>query len=546
MKRFKNNIFILLSSAMLLLFGCTGEDSSQMHEALMQAKAQNENFEPFTSDSTMLRVVDYYDSHGTANEQMLAHYLLGCVYRDLGDAPRALECYHDAVSKADTTSAECDFQRLSRIYGQMADLFHAQRSPQFEKEAELNAVRMAWRAKDTLAALIFYAHLSNAYHLMGDKDSALYISLDACKLLKEYGYEQYAYRFLPMQYSIYLDNHEHKKAEELINIFKNESGLCDKEDIISGHEIYYFNLGRLFYNTNKIDSALYYYNKLMNNAKHIGHYENAYKGLMEVYHKLGKPDSVMKYAQLFANANDSACLISSAEEINRANALYNYNASKRQAEISKREAEKYKTTIIIGWLLAFAAICLICYIIIRYRRKTKQQFTELNNMYFDTLTKYNQSVKDLNMLQNDINKYRSQKEKETESLHQTLVAYTKDDSDKAKWNAEQYMLHCDIVNELHGLAERGMSASVTNWSALTGLTSQHLATFHQHLSAPQYALSEREIIVSILIKLRFTPSEMAILFDCSKQIITNTRTSINHKLFHQEGTKTLDYNLKGL
>ena len=103
MKRFTNNIFILLSSAMLLLFGCTGEDRRQMHEALMQAKAQNENFEPFTSDSTMLRVVDYYDSHGTANEQMLAHYLLGCVYRDLGDAPRALECYHDAVSKADTT-----------------------------------------------------------------------------------------------------------------------------------------------------------------------------------------------------------------------------------------------------------------------------------------------------------------------------------------------------------------------------------------------------------------------------------------------------------
>ena len=114
MKRFTNNIFILLSSAMLLLFGCTGEDSSQMHEALMQTKAQNENFEPFTTDSTMLRVVDYYDSHGTANEQMLAHYLLGCVYRDLGDAPRALECYHDAVNKADTTEADCDFQHIKR------------------------------------------------------------------------------------------------------------------------------------------------------------------------------------------------------------------------------------------------------------------------------------------------------------------------------------------------------------------------------------------------------------------------------------------------
>ena len=530
-----------------MFFACTGEDSRQMHEALMQAKAQNENFEPFTTDSTMLRVVDYYDAHGTANEQMLAHYLLGCVYRDLGDAPRALECYHDAVSKADTTDADCDFQRLSRIYGQMADLFHAQRSPQFEKEAELNAIRMAWKAKDTLAALNFYAHLADVYHLMGDKDSALFISQDACRLLKIYGYEKYSYGFLPNQIAVYLDKNDYAEVKKIIEIFEKESGFIDVHGNISnGKEIYYYTKGLCYYGINRNDSALFFYNKLLNQSNNIGHYENAYKGLMEVYHKLGKPDSVMKYAMLFANANDSACLISSAEEINRANALYNYNASRRQAEISKREAERYKTTTIIGWFLAFAAICLIFFIIIRHRRNTKQQFTELNNMYFETLTKYNQSVKDLNMLQNDTDKYRSQKEKEIENLRQTLAAYTKEDSDKAKWDAEQYMLHCDIVNELHGLADRGMPASVSNWLVLTGLTSQHLATFHQHLSAPQYALSEREIIVSILIKLRFTPSEIAILFDCSKQIITNIRTSINHKLFYQEGTKTLDYNLKKL
>ena len=542
---FTRNILVILFT-LLTFFACTGEDSRQMHEALMQAKAQNENFEPFTTDSTMLRVVDYYDSHGTANEQMLAHYLLGCVYRDLGDAPRALECYHDAVSKADTASADCDFQRLSRIYGQMADLFHAQRSPQFEKEAELKAIRMAWIAKDTLAALNFYAHLAYAYHLENKIDSAYQINMKASKLFEEYGFHEYKYGYINMQFGTLIENKQYFDAKPIMDEFEYKSGLFTNGDIKKGHELYYYKKGQYYLGVNNIDSAFYFYIKLLNNANNIGHYENAYKGLMEVYHKLGKPDSVMKYAHLFANANDSACLINSAEEINRANALYNYNASRRQAEISKREAEKYKTTIIIGWLLAFAAICLISYIIIRYRRKTKQQFTELNNMYFDTLTKYNQSVKDLNMLQNDTDKYRSQKEKEIENLRQTLVAYTKDDSDKAKWDAEQYMLHCDIVNELHGLADRGMSASVTNWSTLTGLTSQHLATFHQHLSAPQYALSEREIIVCILIKLRFTPSEMAILFDCSKQIITNIRTSINYKLFHQEGAKTLDYNLKSL
>ena len=540
----KTVIAILIT---LCILACTGEDSRQMHEALMQAKAQNENFEPFTTDSTMLRVVDYYDSHGSANEQMLAHYLLGCVYRDLGDAPRALECYHDAVSKADTTDADCDFQRLSRIYGQMAELFYNQRSPQYAKEASLHAIRMAWKCKDTLSVLNFYVNLTPIYYLTGRYDSVLHIGQESYNIHMKLGYEKQAYAVLPSLFATYLNNGQYDRAKPLMDLFETKTKLFDDSVNTSKKRILFYYYKAKYYNSiNKVDSALYFYKKFLNNSNKSVYYENAYKGLMEVYHKLGKPDSVMKYSLLFANANDSACLISSAEEINRANALYNYNASKRQAEISKREAEKYKTTIVIGWLLAFAAICLICYIIIRYRRKTKQQFTELNNMYFDTLTKYNQSVKDLNMLQNDTDKYRSQKEKEIENLRQTLVGYTKEDSDKAKWDAEQYMLHCDIVNELHGLADKGMSASVTNWSALTGLTSQHLATFLQHLSAPQYALSEREIIVCILIKLRFTPSEMAILFDCSKQIITNIRTSINHKLFHQEGTKTLDYNLKSL
>ena len=31
----------------------------------------------------MKEVVDYYDRHGSANERMLANYVLGCVYRDM-------------------------------------------------------------------------------------------------------------------------------------------------------------------------------------------------------------------------------------------------------------------------------------------------------------------------------------------------------------------------------------------------------------------------------------------------------------------------------
>ena len=369
-KMFTRNILVILFT-LLMFFACTGEDSRQMHEALMQAKAQNENFEPFTTDSTMLRVVDYYDSHGSANEQMLAHYLLGCVYRDLGDAPRALECYHDAVSKADTTDADCDFQRLSRIYGQMADLFYNQRSPQFEKEAELNAIRMAWKAKDTLAALNFYAHLAGVYSLSRDRDSAYIISVNACKLLDKYKLSEYKYGFLHIQFGHLLEKQEYDKAKLLMNDFETKSNLFyNNGDILSGHEMYYYRKGQYFIGINMIDSACFYFRKLLSFQSDICNIEAASKGLMEAYNKLGKPDSVMKYAQLFANANDSACLISSAEEINRANALYNYNTSRRQAKIKEQEAERYRNSMLLFCLLGCSLAFIITLYIIRQKKKT--------------------------------------------------------------------------------------------------------------------------------------------------------------------------------
>ena len=547
MKRLTNNIFILLSSAMLLFFACTGEDSRLMHEALMQAKAQNENFEPFTSDSTMLRVVDYYDAHGSANEQMLAHYLLGCVYRDLGDAPRALECYHDAVSKADTTDADCDFQRLSRIYGQMADLFYNQRSPQFEKEANQNAIRMAWKAKDTLAALNFYAHLAGVYSLSRDRDSAYIISVNACELLDKYKLSEYKYGFLHIQFGHLLEKQEYEKAKPLMNDFETKSNLFyNNGDILSGHEMYYYRKGQYFIGINMIDSACFYFRKLLSFQSDISNIEAASKGLMEAYHKLGKPDSVMKYAQLFANANDSACLISSAEEINRANALYNYNTSRRQADAMKQKAERYKYTITIGSILAILAVLFAIYIIIRYRRNAKKEFLELNTRYFETLDKYNQSEKDLRMLNDDINKFKTEKEKENESLRQALALYTNSNEIKEEWDAEKYLLNCDMIKHLHNLACKGACATDTEFGKLIELTSHHLSTFHDYITAPKHSLSEREIIVCILIKLRFTPSEIAVLLECSKQVVSNIRTNINHKLFYQEGTKSLDYNLRHL
>ena len=98
--------------------------SRRMRYELLRAKAMNKSNVYFRSDSTMKEVAAYYSRHGTPNDKMMAYYLLGCVYRDLGEAPAALEYYQKAVACADTTAGDCDYGTLCRICLQTAYIFH--------------------------------------------------------------------------------------------------------------------------------------------------------------------------------------------------------------------------------------------------------------------------------------------------------------------------------------------------------------------------------------------------------------------------------------
>jgi hypothetical protein len=110
---------------LLMLTACGGGRSGEMAALLDRADSLNRAYVPMTDgiDSLLLEATKYYDRHGTANQQMRAHYLLGCAYRDMGEAPAALQSYQDAVDRADTLSSDCDYQRLMAVYGQMSELY---------------------------------------------------------------------------------------------------------------------------------------------------------------------------------------------------------------------------------------------------------------------------------------------------------------------------------------------------------------------------------------------------------------------------------------
>lgn len=212
----------------------------RMQYLLQRTCAQNKTDVIFTSDSLAKELTDHFDRHGTTNERVLAHYLLGRALSDIGEAPAALQAYYDAISVADTLSENCDYQTLKGIYGQMATIFHLQNLPHDEIWAVKHYIDCVQRTSNLEKYIVAKSQLIKPYYLLGEKDTILQIINETYQSLKRLGKDQRAASILPTAIYIYIERHDLTKAKELIDIFEQESGLFDENgNITKGRENYY-------------------------------------------------------------------------------------------------------------------------------------------------------------------------------------------------------------------------------------------------------------------------------------------------------------------
>ena len=120
----RGRCLLLVLLPMILLVAC--DDGARQRLQLEELERMNRADSLMTNDSLALDLAEWFDDHGTPNEQMRAYYILGRTYADLGEAPQAIEAYNDAADRADTTDADCDYKTLARVYAQKAEVFYYQ------------------------------------------------------------------------------------------------------------------------------------------------------------------------------------------------------------------------------------------------------------------------------------------------------------------------------------------------------------------------------------------------------------------------------------
>ena len=239
-----------------------------------------------TNDTLATALVNWFDRHGTPNEQMRAYYILGRTYYDRGELPQALDAYNDAADRADTTATDCDYRTLSRVHAQTAQLYYSQLLPDNMIRHERLAMKYAKIANDTMQYLYCYGMLAEGYDMKDMKDSALIILTDTYTLYNEVGATQLASALCCAMADIWRQQNDFGLADKYMREYESSSGYFDEcGNIAQGKEIYYSFKGLLCLETSDKDKAEFFFRKLLGDANSYDSKIAALDGLQQFYAK---------------------------------------------------------------------------------------------------------------------------------------------------------------------------------------------------------------------------------------------------------------------
>ena len=510
--------------------------SQKMRYELLRHKAMNKACITFTSDSVMKEVVDYYDHHGSANERMLANYVLGCVYRDMHEAPMALEYYNKATEQADTTAADCDYGTLYRVYSQMGFLFSKQYLPYQLLDAFGKAVKYAYLAKDTLNAIINYQNRENAYSYLGNKDSVIAINLHAATMFKQIGNNYAAAIAFGCNYNYYIEKKDFvnaKKAFEAYNSTGYEGNL-EYED----SKAYVLCLKGCYYLfVNKLDSAYANLSLSLKLCKTYSVKAATTKTLAQYYAKVNQPALAMKYALQSSEYNDSDLIGARKTQLQQVQAMYDYG---RNQEIARMAEQKAKRSTQMNYMIVFACVILFLLLSYIYRKQLalkKKKIAVSKLLYEDSLLKLKRLQDERAKLvaenDNKLAQVIMEKENTISKLKAEITHIQERYSLSSVSDADLILKDSSIYKKIKFIEVHPKEKMCEeDWKELADTIEEVVPNF---IPVLKNKLNDKDYQICLLVRLGFSTSLVARLLGLSDAAISKSRKTMLKKICRKEG-----------
>lgn len=487
---------------------------------MLMATAQNKLYMQMPTDSAFSEVVAYYNRNGSDNEKMQSQYLLGCIYRDMNDAPKAIECYNYVLEHFSDIDSQEGYKLLALSYGEKADLLYAQLLLPKAIAAYNNAILYSEKCNDSLLLANNYNYKSFAYSLLNMYDSAIVANETSTKILLALNRKTDAAIVYGCNMINYLKKKDFVKLKKAVDMYELNSGLFHNGEIEKGKEIFYYFKASYYLNVNNLDSASYYFYKDLSLCSDYNNKHAATEGLAQVYTLVNNKDSMAKYTTLASAWNDSLYLNKNSELSAKNEALYSYNSYKRSAAKSMYENQTTK----FSYRIVLVLIVILILLGIFFIRKKTQKVWWRHNQLLTKMKKYrdeSKSIADNKILENTKLDRDNRKEELELTIHLAI-----EDRDILK-HFDELLIPQNV--QLH--------PNQNDWTNIIILMKKYKPKTYDFLTTTM-SLSAQELKVCILVVFGYTSGDIAILLQTTSQRVSNIKSTLGIKLFNTSGARS--------
>lgn len=508
-------------------------EHEQMYYRLLRIKAQDKAYIEHKSDSAILPLVEYYETKGDKRLLSEAYYYAGNTYRDMNDAPRALEYYKKAERALPN---DATLRERSRLQNQQGVLFLMQGIHDAAIIRFRNAYEYEAQKGDTAMMAYCMNNIAYTFSEKKDMDSSLFYYNKAYALAKQQKDQRVSLNILGQIASLYTRKNDYTTAYKYI---KEALSNIDASNISAFYSI----ASNIYINTEKPDSAFFYCKELLDVGT-VYAKKNACWILTEIYLSKRDVDNAAKYLKMFKVLTDSVDRITVAESVAKINSLYNYNLREQENLTLKAKNSKILSLIII--IISVLCIIISIFVVYVFRNKQRQKMQaerlkRLKKEMFEQSEEYirNNNIK-IEELKQEL-KVVSDRNKELidrleEQRADLLLANETAARKKARSESTRVRLEAtDIYGTIQNNIKRDRVITGNEWKLLDETINREIENFRDNLFS-YYRISEHEYHICLLIRIGISPKDMANLLGCTASAVSKARKRLQEKFFGDRGT----------
>ncbi len=514
-------------------------EDTRMYYRLLCVKAADKAYVVHTSDSLIRPVIAYYEEHRDRRHLPEAYYYGGRVYRDLGDAPQALDYLQRAL---DLLPQEEGDMLKSKIYSQMAMLFLYQHM----YDEALVILRKAHAhnvATGNVRSRIFNLRdMADAFRGNNQMDSALCYFRKSYDLAHANGMADLANMVQSQIASMYDLLGEYDKAREALQqAFKYKHK--------AGQSAIYSIAADIYLHCGQVDSALYYNTRLLDMGNVYGK-RAAYMDLAQLAMENNDAKKALEYLHGYALYTDSVEQMIDVETVRRMHALYNYQL--REKENRELEAKNARQHLWIVYATT-AVLLLITFSLLQYqynKRKRLRLAVQVEKLKFLKRAQYEQSKayieeneRKIAVLERELQESHAT----NNELHKELLLTERDQivaqNNKAKADRKEQELatvkfkQSEIYAKFHRAAYEHSVKIIEeqDWELLREELDICYKNFTSRLNALVGPLSCINLRICLLIKAGIYMTGISLLVGREKSTIVSARKKLYKKMTGEDG-----------